>query len=58
MLDFLAKEQERLQDEQRVHAFAMLAERERWRREAAESGRRQRENIFRQRQDEAFKQVN
>ncbi|XP_075212832.1 cilia- and flagella-associated protein 91-like [Lycorma delicatula] len=56
-LTFLSHVQERLEDDERVHAFAMLAERERWRREAAESGRRQREEIFRRKQDEAFKQV-
>ncbi|ETE67009.1 AMY-1-associating protein expressed in testis 1, partial [Ophiophagus hannah] len=41
MLDFLSKELIRLQDERRIHAFAMLAERQRQMREAEESGRRQ-----------------
>ncbi|KAF5923991.1 hypothetical protein HPG69_010423 [Diceros bicornis minor] len=41
MFDFLSKELVRLQEERRVHAFAMLAERQRRMREAEESGRRQ-----------------
>ncbi|KAB0390209.1 hypothetical protein E2I00_013840, partial [Balaenoptera physalus] len=41
MFDFLSKELVRLQEERRVHALAMLAERQRRMREAEESGRRQ-----------------
>ncbi|KAH0628682.1 hypothetical protein JD844_010104 [Phrynosoma platyrhinos] len=41
MFDFLSKELIRLQEERRIHAFAMLAERQRRMREAEESGRRQ-----------------
>ncbi|KAK2500638.1 hypothetical protein MC885_019747 [Smutsia gigantea] len=41
MFDFLSKELVRLQEERRIHAFAMLAERQRRMREAQESGRRQ-----------------
>ncbi|NWQ79635.1 CFA91 protein, partial [Columbina picui] len=41
MLDFLSKELLRLQEERKIHAFVMLAERQRRMREAEESGRRQ-----------------
>ena len=41
MVDFLSKELIRLQEERRIHAFAMLAERRRRMREAEEAGRRQ-----------------
>ncbi|XP_053154496.1 cilia- and flagella-associated protein 91 isoform X2 [Hemicordylus capensis] len=57
MLDFLSKELVRLQDERRIHAFAMLAERQRRMREAEESGRRQVEERRRREEDEIFKQV-
>ena len=57
MLDFLSKELWRLQDERRIHAFAMLAERERYKREAAEAGRRQTEDRRHHEHDEIFKQV-
>jgi len=57
MLDFLAKELIRLQEERRIHAFAMLAERERRIREAEESGRRQVEERRRREEDEIFKQM-
>lgn len=47
----------RLQEERRIHAFAMLAERQRRIREAEESGRRQVEERRRREEDEIFKQV-
>ena len=56
-LDLLSKELVRLQEERRVHAFAMLAERQRRMREAEESGQRQREERLRRTEDEMFKQV-
>ncbi|CAH1796119.1 unnamed protein product [Owenia fusiformis] len=56
-LDFLSKELIRLQEERRIHAFAMLAERQRRIREAEESGRRQVEERRRREEDEVFKQV-
>lgn len=46
-----------LQGERRIHAFAMLAERQRRLREAEESGRRQLEERRRREEDEIFKQV-
>ncbi|NWI12799.1 CFA91 protein, partial [Crypturellus soui] len=57
MFDFLSKELLRLQEEQRIHAFVMLAERQRRMREAEESGRRQVEEMQRQEEDEIFRQV-
>ncbi len=57
MLDFLSKELIRLQEERRIHAFSMLAERQRRLREAEESGRRQVEERRRREEDEIFKQV-
>ncbi|XP_061221429.1 cilia- and flagella-associated protein 91 isoform X2 [Neopsephotus bourkii] len=55
--DFLSKELVRLQEERRIHAFVMLAERQRRMREAEESGRRQVELKRRQDEDEVFRQV-
>ncbi|XP_009878248.1 PREDICTED: protein MAATS1 [Charadrius vociferus] len=57
MFDFLSKELVRLQEERKIHAFVMLAERQRRMREAEESGRRQVEERRRQEEDEIFKQV-
>ena len=56
-LDFLSKELIRLQEERRIHAFSMLAERQRRIREAEESGKRQVEERRRREEDEIFKQV-
>ncbi|XP_060786404.1 cilia- and flagella-associated protein 91-like isoform X2 [Neoarius graeffei] len=56
-LDFLAKELVRLQEERRIHAFILLAERDRRLREAEESGRRQVEERRRREEDEIFRQV-
>lgn len=56
-MDFLSKELVRLQEERRIHAFSMLAERQRRIREAEESGRRQVEERRRREEDEVFKQV-
>jgi len=57
MLDFLSKELVRFQEERRIHAFAMLAERQRRMREAEESGKRQLEERRRREEDEIFKQI-
>ncbi|KAJ8388574.1 hypothetical protein AAFF_G00132880, partial [Aldrovandia affinis] len=55
-LDFLWKELVRLQEERRIHAFTLLAERDRRMREAQESGRRQEEERRRREEDEIFRQ--
>ena len=57
IFDFLSKELLRLQEERRIHAFVMLAERIRRMREADESGRRQVEERQRQEEDEIFRQA-
>ncbi|NWR53291.1 CFA91 protein, partial [Regulus satrapa] len=57
MLDFLSKELVRLQEERRIHALILLAERQRRMREAEESGRRQLEESRRQEEDELFRQA-
>lgn len=56
-LDFLSKELVRLQEQRRIHAFAMLADRTRRMREAEESGRRQVEEQRRRVNDEIFRQM-
>ncbi|KAJ2951719.1 hypothetical protein O0L34_g13884 [Tuta absoluta] len=56
-LDFLEKELRRLQEERRQHAFIMIALREKEMREAAEAGRRQKEEHRRREHDEMFKQI-
>ncbi|XP_031954355.1 cilia- and flagella-associated protein 91 isoform X1 [Corvus moneduloides] len=57
MLDFLSKELVRLQEERKIHALVMLAERQRRMREAEESGRRQLEESRWEEEDEIFRQV-
>ncbi|XP_037087344.1 cilia- and flagella-associated protein 91-like [Pollicipes pollicipes] len=57
LLDQLSNELIRLQEERRIHAFVMMAERERQRREAAEAGLRQRELRRRREMDEIFKRT-
>lgn len=57
MLDFLSKELVRLQEERKIHALVMLAERQRRMREAEESGRRQLEESRREEEDEIFRQA-
>ncbi|KAG7201665.1 hypothetical protein KM043_004395 [Ampulex compressa] len=57
MLDFLSKKLIRLQEERKIHAFALLAEQERCMREAAEAGRRQMEFNRRREFDEMFRQI-
>ncbi|GLV42597.1 uncharacterized protein CBL_03336 [Carabus blaptoides fortunei] len=57
LLDFLNKELVRLLDERKAHAMALLYERERRDKEAAEAGRRQVEIRRRKEHDEMFKQI-
>ena len=56
-LDFVNKELIRLQEERRLHALSLLAERRRRLREAAESGLRQAEERRRREEDEIYKQL-
>ena len=55
-IDQLSKELLRLKQERKIAAMVKLAERNRRTREAEESGRRQAEEILRQREDNLFKQ--
>ncbi|KAJ8919870.1 hypothetical protein NQ315_006399 [Exocentrus adspersus] len=57
LLDFLNKELRRLLEERKAHAMCLINERERYVREAAEAGRRQKELRRRREHDEMFKQV-
>ncbi|CAG05860.1 unnamed protein product [Tetraodon nigroviridis] len=57
LFDTMSKELVRLQEERRLHALVLLAERERRMREAEESGRRQVEERRRREEDEIFRQV-
>ncbi|XP_017771100.1 PREDICTED: protein MAATS1-like [Nicrophorus vespilloides] len=57
LLDYLNKELNRLHKERACHAMALLVERERIKREAAEAGRRQQELRRRKEHDEMFKQT-
>lgn len=57
LFDTLSKELIHLQEERRIHAFTLLAERDRCLREAEESGRRQVEERRRREEDEIFRQV-
>jgi hypothetical protein len=56
-LDQLSKELLRFQQERRIAAMVMLAEKDRRLRQAQESGRRQAEERLREREDEMFRQI-
>jgi hypothetical protein len=56
-LDFLSKQLVRIREEQKINAIVMYAENERRKREAEEMGRRQAENIIRDRQDLMYKEL-
>lgn len=58
MMKFLEEELARLFEERRIHAFAMLAEKERQKLEAAEAGYRQKENQRREEQELIYQSVN
>ena len=57
LLSFLQKELQRLQEQRRAHALYMLAEKERFKREAAEAGQRQTEEQRRREHNEAYRCV-
>ena len=56
-MDSLSKELVRMKQERRIDAMVRLAENERRKREAEESGRRQAEQLLRKRQDELYKEL-
>jgi hypothetical protein len=57
MFDFLSKELLRLQCEQTIHLFILLADRYRYQREAAETGSRTRSIEHQKLEDRAFQEV-
>ena len=57
MFDFLSKELLRLQCEQTIHLFILLADRYRYQREAAETGCRARSIKRQELEDRAFQEV-
>jgi len=57
MLDFLSKELIRLQTEQTIHLFILLADRYRYQREATETGHRTRSIEQQKLEDYVFQEV-
>ncbi|XP_017037418.1 uncharacterized protein [Drosophila kikkawai] len=58
VMQFLSEEMTRLSEQRKLHFFTILAQKERWRREAAEAGLRQKENELRMMYEELFQQSN
>ncbi|KMY90729.1 uncharacterized protein LOC6732625 [Drosophila simulans] len=58
IMQFLADEMQRLKEQRKLHFFCILAQKERWRREAAEAGLRQKENCMRMLYEEMFQFTN
>jgi len=58
VMQFLSEEMSRLSELRRLHFFAIMAQKERWRREAAEAGLRQKENDMRLMYEELFQNCN
>ncbi|XP_016963944.1 uncharacterized protein LOC108033829 [Drosophila biarmipes] len=58
VMQFLSDEMTRLSELRRLHFFAIMAQKERWRREAAEAGLRQKENDMRLMYEELFQNCN
>uniref|UniRef100_A0A1B0AJM7 Cilia- and flagella-associated protein 91 n=1 Tax=Glossina pallidipes TaxID=7398 RepID=A0A1B0AJM7_GLOPL len=56
LMRFLGEEMERAQQQRTLHFYYMLAQRERWRREALEAGLRQKENCLRSHYEALYKQ--
>ncbi|XP_028896514.1 cilia- and flagella-associated protein 91-like [Zeugodacus cucurbitae] len=57
IMRFLSEEMGRLQEQRLLHYITMLAQKERWRREAAEAGLRQKENNMRQIYEQVYKET-
>ncbi|EDW64860.2 LOW QUALITY PROTEIN: uncharacterized protein Dvir_GJ20254 [Drosophila virilis] len=58
VMQFLSEEMERLKEQRKLHFFSILTQKERWRREAAEAGLRQKENSMRLLYEDMFQQSN
>ncbi|KNC27089.1 hypothetical protein FF38_00900 [Lucilia cuprina] len=56
LMRFLSEEMCRLKEQRKLHFFTMLAKRERWRREAAEAGLRQKENYMREEYEKLYEE--
>nr|XP_014100640.2 uncharacterized protein LOC106625339 [Bactrocera oleae]XP_036230150.1 uncharacterized protein LOC106625339 [Bactrocera oleae] len=57
IMRFLSEEMGRLQEQRLLHYITMLAQKERWRREAAEAGLRQKENNMRKIYEEVYNET-
>ncbi|XP_030080313.1 cilia- and flagella-associated protein 91-like isoform X2 [Drosophila hydei] len=58
IMQFLSEEMERLKEQRKLHFFSILTQKERWRREAAEAGLRQKENNMRVLYEDMFQESN
>ncbi|KAH8298309.1 hypothetical protein KR018_001948, partial [Drosophila ironensis] len=58
IMQFLSDEMDRLRHQRELHFFSILAQKERWRREAEEAGLRQKENYLRLIYDGMFQNCN
>ncbi|EDW90161.1 cilia- and flagella-associated protein 91 [Drosophila yakuba] len=58
MMQFLSEEMNRLKEQRRLHFFSLLVDKQRWQREAAEAGLRQKENSIRMLYEEMFQYTN
>ncbi|XP_061391723.1 cilia- and flagella-associated protein 91-like, partial [Musca vetustissima] len=58
LMRFLSEEMIRLKEQRKLHFYSMLAQRERWHREAAEAGLRQKENVLRETYEQLYQECN
>ncbi|XP_043864612.1 cilia- and flagella-associated protein 91 isoform X2 [Drosophila mojavensis] len=58
IMQFLSEEMERLKEQRKLHFFSILTQKERWRREAAEAGLRQKENNMRAIYEDLYQSTN
>ncbi|XP_019890993.1 cilia- and flagella-associated protein 91 [Musca domestica] len=58
LMRFLSEEMSRLKEQRKLHFYTMLAKRERWHREAAEAGLRQKENVMRDTYEKIYQECN
>ncbi|XP_065357333.1 uncharacterized protein LOC135951583 [Calliphora vicina] len=56
LMRFLTEEMSRLKEQRKLHFFTMMAKRERWHREAAEAGLRQKENCMREEYEKLYEE--
>ncbi|KAM7353019.1 uncharacterized protein ACRADG_005317 [Cochliomyia hominivorax] len=58
LMRFLTEEMSRLKEQRKLHFLTMLAKSERWHREAAEAGLRQKENFMREEYERKYEECN